>query len=352
VLDRPALDRLLAQAALDACEPAERAAVEAALVDHPDLAAEEHRLRAVAGLLGTLETAPPEPSLRARVLTEAFRRRPPSAGAPGRSLDDGTIAGLYREVVDDVTALVDGLADDDWTAATVAEGWDVLGVVGHLCGVEELMLARLDGVPDWTPEAFGAASDAGAARAQVDGRASTRDRWRALSSAVLAHPALAPDAAGHGPASLWDGEDAPRRQSIVVRAFEIWNHGEDVRRAVGRPSAVPTPPHQHLMAELGVRALPLMLAARGRTHPGRAARVVLTGPGGGDWLIPLAPGETPSVPAVTLTLDVVEFCFRVADRRRPEDLSTRVAVVDDTDPDEADRLIADLLESASALARP
>jgi uncharacterized protein (TIGR03083 family) len=354
VLDRTALDRLVAQAALDACEPAERVAVEAALAAHPDLAAEEHRLRAVASLLGTLESAPPAPALRARVLTEAFRRRPPSAAAPGRSaaLDEGTIAGLYREVVDDVTALLDGLAAGHWETPTLAEGWDVLGVVGHLCGVEELMLARLDDIPDWTPEAFVAASDAGAERARVDGPGATRARWRDLSSAVLAHPALAPDASGYGPASLWDGDDAPRRQSVVVRAFEIWNHGEDVRRAVGRPVTAPTPAHQHLMAELGVRALPLMLAARGRTHPGRSARVVLTGPGGGDWLIPLAPGETPSVPAVTLTMDVVEFCFRVADRRRPEELSTRVAVVDDTDPDEADRLIADLLESASALARP
>jgi uncharacterized protein (TIGR03083 family) len=352
-LDRPALDRLLAQAVLDACEPSERAAVDAGLGAHPDLAAEEHRLRAAAGLLGTLEAVAPDAALRDRVLGEAFRRRPPAPVAVrADALEHGTVAGLYREVVDDVQALLDGLAPADWAAATAAEGWDVLGVVGHLCGVEELVLARLDQVSDWTAEQFLAASGAGVARARVDGPDATRDRWRTLSAAVLGHPALAPGATGHGPASLWDGDDAPRRQSIVVRAFEIWNHGEDVRRAVGRPVAAPTPPHQHLMAELGVRALPLMLAARGRTHPGRSARVVLTGPGGGDWLIPLAPGETPSVPAVTLTFDVVEFCFRVADRRRPDDVSTRVTVVDATDPEEAALLVADLLESASALARP
>ncbi len=322
---------------------------------HPDLVAEEHRLRAVAGLLGALESARPAPTLRARVLDEAFRRRPPAPAAPSRSasLDEGTVVGLYREVVTDVTALLDGLAAGDWVTPTQAEGWDVLGVVGHLCGVEELMRVRLDDVADWAPEAFLAASSAGVERAQADGPAATADRWRTLSTAVLAHPAMAPGAVGRGPASLWDGDDAtatasrsscgPSRSGTTARTCAA---------PVGRPTAVPGPHHYHLMAELGVRALPLMMAARGLTHPGRSARVVLTGPGGGDWLIPLAPGETPSVPAVTLTMDVVEFCFRVADRRRPDELSTRVAVVDDTDPDEADRLIADLLESASALARP
>jgi uncharacterized protein (TIGR03083 family) len=355
VLDRAGLDRLIAQAAVDACEPSERAALEAGLRDHPDLAAEQDRLQAVAGLLGALESAPPQPSLRPRVLAEAFRRRPPSRlPASGRAgaTDDGTVAGLYREVVDDLDATLDALTDADWRTPTVAEGWDVLGVVGHLCGVEELMLRRLDHIDDWTPEEFLAASTAGVGRAQADGPAATRARWRALAAAVLDHPALSPAGAGRGPASLWDGDDAPRRQSLVVRAFEIWNHAEDVRRAIGRPLVTPGPQHYHLMAELGVRSLPLMMDLRGRTHPGRSARVVLTGPGGGEWLIPLAPGETPSVPAVILTLDVVEFCFRVADRRRPEELSTRVGVVDATDPDEADRLVTDLLASASALARP
>jgi uncharacterized protein (TIGR03083 family) len=351
-LDRAAAERLLAPAALDACEPAERAAVEVALDAHPDLAAEQSRLRAVAGLLGALEAVPPPSRLRDRVLGEAFRRRQPSAptGRPGHPTD-GTIAGLYREVVDDLTTLLEAVADEDWGVPTAAEGWDVLGVVGHLVGVEALMAERLDRIEDWTPDEFLAASDAGVERAAADGPTATLDRWRDASAAVLVHPALTSPGAGRGPAVLWEGDDAPRRQSIVVRAFEIWNHGEDIRRALGRPLVTPGADHYHLMAELGVRALPLMMAARGRTNPGRSARVVLTGPGGGDWLIPLAPGETPSVPALTLTLDVVEFCFRVADRRQPGELSTRIAVVDDTDPDEADRLVADILESASALAR-
>ncbi len=304
---------------------------------------------------GEIDLRPaPAADLRDRVLAEAFRRRPP-VPAVGRTgpVDDGTVVGLYREVVDDLVDLLDGLAGDDWTAATAAEDWDVLGVVGHLCGVEDLVLERLDHLDDWSPAEFLAASDAGVDRAHAEGPAATRARWSRVASAVVAHPAFAGrDATARGPAALWDGDEAPRRQSMVVRAFEIWNHTEDVRRALGRPLVAPSPRHQHLMAELGVRSLPVMLALRDRAHPGRSARVVLTGPGGGDWLIPLAPGETPAVPALTLTMDVVEFCFRVADRRRPEELSTRVAVVDATDPDEADRLVSDLLASASALARP
>ena len=42
------------------------------------------------------------------------------------------------------------------------------------------------------------------------------------------------------------------------------------------------------MAELAVQTLPLALAAKGYDGAGRTARVVLTGPGGGDWTIACA----------------------------------------------------------------
>jgi len=72
--------------------------------------------------------------------------------------------------------------------------------------------------------------------------------------------------------------------------------------------------------------------------------VVLTGAGGGEWTIPLHPGETPGEPDVTLTADVVEFCFLAADRRQPGDLEVAV------EPPDARPLADDLLAVAAAFA--
>ena len=69
------------------------------------------------------------------------------------------------------------------------------------------------------------------------------------------------------------------------------------------------------MAELAVQTLPLALAARGYECAGRTARVVLTGPGGGDWTIVCTASETAArIPDVVLRAPVVEFCRRFADR--------------------------------------
>jgi uncharacterized protein (TIGR03083 family) len=377
-LDRAAVEDLLAPAALGACDDAECDALEAALAAHPDLAAEHARLREAAGLLAALEIREPAPALRDRVLRAAFARRAPAPAPPipapdgssaapgavrgaarGSGLDTdpppGTLAGLYAETTRHLTTLLTELSGAEWQAPTAAEGWDVLGVVGHLCGVEALLLERLDHEAAWTPAEFAAASDAGVVRAAAEGPEATVARWRSLATEVLAHPALALTRhARPGAHVLWDGPAAERNRSLVVRAFEIWNHGEDIRRALGRPLALPAPASYHLMADLGVRTLPAMLEARGRTHAGRSARVVLTGPGGGEWTIPLAPGEVPGEPAVTLSLDVVEFCFRVADRRQPADLRVTVSPSARPAPThvDVDRLVQDILESAGALARP
>jgi hypothetical protein len=57
------------------------------------------------------------------------------------------------------------------------------------------------------------------------------------------------------------------------------------------------------------------LAAKGYEYPGRTARVVLTGPGGGDWTIACSGSETVgTVPDVVLRAPVEEFCRRFADR--------------------------------------
>ena len=80
----------------------------------------------------------------------------------------------------------------------------------------------------------------------------------------------------------------------------------------------------------------------GRSRPGRTARLVLTGDGGGEWLIAMGGGEAATTPDVTLTTGVVDWCRLVGERIAPDDLDYSV----DGDPG----LAEDLLVAASAFA--
>jgi hypothetical protein len=127
-----------------------------------------------------------------------------------------------------------------------------------------------------------------------------------------------------------------------VRAFETWVHTDDLHRAAGVPGSPPEVRHLELMSALASRVLPLALAVAGRARDGKTARLVLTGDGGGDWLVPMGAGGGTAEPDVTVTADVIDWCRLVGDRITPD--QARV----DVDGDEA--LGRDLVAAAPALA--
>src|SRR5262249_34871517 len=119
--------------------------------------------------------------------------------------------------------------------------------------------------------------------------------------------------------------------------FETWTHHDDIARVLDRDSTLPAPAVMRSMAELAMRSLPLAMAVKGTPHPERTARMVLTGPGGGEWTIACGPGEpTGATPDVVLTASVVAFCRRFADRLAPDALSMTV----DGDTELARELVA------------
>jgi hypothetical protein len=96
------------------------------------------------------------------------------------------------------------------------------------------------------------------------------------------------------------------------------------------------------MADLSVTTMPASLEVAERAHRGKTARVVLTGDGGGDWLIPLGFSEMGATPDVVVTADVVAWCRVVSERLEPEALPRRV----EGDP----ALAEDLAAASSAFA--
>lgn len=300
---REVFDDLSGAYALDAVEPDEANALDEYIARDDAAARETERLREAASWLGAIDALEPPLWLRARVLAGAAER--PSAATPAEA---------FAAETERLDALLGELGDDELGAVT-HNGLSISDLVVHLAAIDAAFASEMTHpsvtwlgaaeVVEITADALPAASE----RSYPERRRVWRDGCRTLLDA-----AAATDQARAGGYAVDD--------VLVIRAFEAWVHHEDIRRATGRPAAPPAPAVLRSMADLSARALPAALAVTGVTHPGRTARLVLTGAGGGEWMVPLAPGETPAAAAdVEIRLPAIEWCMRVAERVGAGDLA-------------------------------
>ncbi|MCB1017858.1 MAG: maleylpyruvate isomerase family mycothiol-dependent enzyme [Acidimicrobiales bacterium] len=348
--DRDAIVGLLGAWALDALPDDEHAVVEAALAADPDLAVEARRLRdAVTALAAGEDHATGDGAAADPDATEAVVRAATEARPAGRDLGlAGTApagaADAYAETASAFSGLTDelvaDLAADDWDRPVDAYPWTVHELLVHLLAVERYFAAVL-GLAE--PPADGAPIDDHLRLAEPLW-ATWRERppeeaaaeWRAVAAEVRRHlaeggePRLEDRVAFHG-------IDASIRSVTVVRAFELWTHGDDLRRAVGWPSQPPSPAVLHTMADWSVGAWPAADALLRPDAPPWSARVVLTGAGGGTWVVDRGPAGTGDLLVVA---DVVDYCRMASRRLAPDALD---AVV------EGDRPVADALLAAAQL---
>ncbi|MFC5745509.1 maleylpyruvate isomerase family mycothiol-dependent enzyme [Actinomadura rugatobispora] len=325
----PDVDGALAAWALDSCPPEEAARIAEHVASCAGCSEEAVRLRDTAGLLAAVTSAAPPAELRATVLSAALSRR--RAGvAVGVSEE---LAGAYARQVARMDALLASLTAADWRAPLPElPGYgSVRRLVDHLIGNDAAFAGDLGLVP-----ARAAPGPRGVWRAQADAVV----RGFGADVRLLEREA---SLAGARPVR------APARTGLVQRTFETWTHADDIRAVVGRPAEPPPGGHLRLIVEMAVPMLPQAMRASGRARPGRTARLRLTGPGGGAWVAPLAPGALPppggpgtaAAVDVTVTAGAEDFCRLVANRRRPE-----------TFPHVADgdtALAADLLHAAATL---
>jgi uncharacterized protein (TIGR03083 family) len=303
----PDVDRALAAWALDACPPDEAARIAEHVASCTGCAAEAGRMRRTAALLAAVtETAPP-PELRDSVLAAARRRRRPSVAV---GLSPG-LTGAYARQVALMDDLLAALTSADWRAPVAGRYDSVRQLLRHLAGNDAAFAGDLGLRRSGTSRT--------AADLRTEPGTDLRGAWHAQAEAVVRGVSadtrlLEREAAlaGKRPAR------APARTGLVQRTFETWVHADDIRAATGRPTEPPPGEHLRLIVEMAVPMLPRALRETGRAHPGRTARLVLTGPGEGAWLIPLAPGPTAvGTPDVTVTAGAEEFCRLLANRLRP-----------------------------------
>jgi hypothetical protein len=120
------------------------------------------------------------------------------------------------------------------------------------------------------------------------------------------------------------GMRLPLGALLVVRAFELWTHENDVRAVVGLPPSVPDPATLRLMTCLAVELLPHGVARVAPDAPPVDVHLVLTGPGGGTWDLVLGDRSAPA-PEMSIVTDSVRFCRLVADRIGPDEIGAHVS---------------------------
>jgi uncharacterized protein (TIGR03083 family) len=258
----------------------------------------------------------PVPSgLRERVLAASRAARNGGRAVP--VAPEISAAEAFARAADAFAGLLSALSPSQWHTPVLRE-LDVQGLVGHLIGVERDVRRALAGDEE-VADAEHVASTEDLAAAQA-GRApsETMQDWRMAADATLELVATRSDA-GH--LLSMHGMRLTLDALLVVRAFELWTHENDIRSATGMPASVPDPSTLTLMTDLAVQLLPHAVTRTGATPTD--LHLVLTGDGGGTW--DLALGERDGQPLeLMLVLSAVDFCRVVANRVAPEALDLHV----------------------------
>ena len=263
----------------------------------------------VAALAEAVAVSPPA-ALRHRLVAEVGAR-------PRRQVGRVPAPQLYASRVAALADLLDALGPDEFALLAAPYAWTVHELVAHLAVIEEYT-ARQFGLAEQPPLHVGASStvshldmglDEIAELAASDPIVAVR-RWRAAAALVVDHVhGRSFDPAAPAPLHAWPFDATT---ALVARAFEIWTHADDIRRATDRPLDVPAPGELRTMSSTSVGGLPVLLAVTDGP-PLQPTRVVLTGAGGGTFDLPAGRANDPTGRQL-LVVDVVDYCRMVARR--------------------------------------
>ena len=226
-------------------------------------------------------------------------RRALAARAPGRSLlspaAPASVADVHAGRAASLATLAASLDPHEWQAPT-RFGRPVQAVLAHLLGQLERTATELgdgtfvapaaDDYDHWgVTEPFIERFGRGEPAALVAALAEVADRVQARCE------------------TLGGADDRATR--ALVQSYETWMHADDVRLSLGRAVDVPDPASLLALCNLAVGAVPLAVALGGLVRADAHARLVLTGPGGGVWVVALAPGEPAAPPGASADVTIV-----------------------------------------------
>lgn len=254
--------------------------------------------------------------LRDRVLAASRAARGGGRATP--EAPEITAVEAFARAADAFNGLLSTLSEAQWRTSVLRE-LDVQGLVGHLTGVERDVRRALAGDADVADIDHVVSTQDLATAQRGRAPADTQAEWRAAVDQTLADVEATTRASGD--VLSMHGMRLSLHSLLVVRAFELWTHENDIRRAVGMPPSVPDSSTLTLMTELAVRLLPHAVTRTSALATATDLHLVLTGAGGGTWDVPLGDREPTSTGTeLMIVVDAVDFCRLVANRAEPAEL--------------------------------
>lgn len=231
----------------------------------------------------------------------------------------------WRQAVAEFVALARDVPEDQWHLATDLAGWTVKDNVAHTAHLE----AVLAGAPEETVAVEESAHVRGLMGLYTEqGVVARRDRDMAAladeieTAAATRYAALQadPPTDGSAPPPKTPG-DVPWSTATLLsnRPLDVWMHGQDIRRALGRPGGYDTPAARHVLAVFGA-ALPMVVGKRVAPPVGTTVRLdvpdadeswtVVVGDDGRAALV-----DPVDAPTVRITLSAEDFVVLAGGRR-------------------------------------
>ncbi|MFF9480381.1 maleylpyruvate isomerase family mycothiol-dependent enzyme [Streptomyces sp. NPDC014733] len=243
----------------------------------------------------------------------------------------------WTHSIEAITELVTPLAEGEWSRATDLPGWSVRDVVSHIIGLECEMLGDPRPIHSLPRDLYHVQSEsARRMEVQVDVRrhhtalemVSELEYTVIRRSRQLRNETRQPDALVRSPFD----EDRTLDFVLRLRAFDVWVHEQDLRRALGQPGNLDSPGAQ-VARDILVKTLPIVVAKKAQAPAGSAVVFDVTGPlefmrtvrvdaeGRGT-----VDGSVSLGPTVTFALDWDVFARLACGRTRPQAVADQVKI--------------------------
>ena len=165
------------------------------------------------------------------------------ADRPITQLDKSEVLSGLFAVWDSIDALLDGLPESGWQAATPLPGWDVKAVVSHMIGTESFLAGIAAPQPDVDVAALdhvrndiGAMNECWVRHLSGESGARVLERFRTVTKDRRAALTSLSDEEWNAVAPTPVGPESYGR-FMRVRVFACWMHEQDIREALSRPSS-------------------------------------------------------------------------------------------------------------------
>ncbi|MFI9205714.1 maleylpyruvate isomerase family mycothiol-dependent enzyme [Streptomyces sp. NPDC053048] len=263
----------------------------------------------------------------------------------------------WTHSIESVNELVKTLAESDWNRATECPGWSVRDVVSHIIGVECEMLGEPRPIHT-LPRDLRHVTDEFSRyiEVQVDVRRchTALEMTSELEYTIirrcrqLRNEHRSPQTTVRWP--LGSAAEHTLERMLALRAFDVWTHEQDVRRALGMPGNLDSPAAV-VARDVLLLALPDVVAKKAGAGPGSTAAFDVHGPLEFLRTVRVGPQGKGTIdssvslgPTVTFALDWETYARLACGRVRPEAVADHIKV-------EGDRQLAGAILREFAVTR-